>query len=81
MIKIIKIKNVKNPIKSLKEKYGLNGILYVSLEIPKGLLDPLICKKNKCKITVTKTTNGRIKWNTKNRLSVELSTENPPQIQ
>lgn len=74
-------KNTKNPIKSFSEKKGWNGILNDFLFTPKGLLDPFKWRKNKWKITINKTINGVMKWKTKNRLSVALSTEKPPQIQ
>lgn len=51
------------------------------LKTPNGLFDPLVCRKNKWIITNIKTTKGSKKWKTKNRFSVALSTENPPQIQ
>lgn len=48
---------------------------------PKGLLDPVLCKKNRWIITIIVIIKGRIKCREKNRVNVELSTENPPQIQ
>lgn len=65
---------------SLIEKYGLNEILFIFLLIPKGLFDPVICKKNKWKIVIIKIINGKIKWIQKNRVNVGFLTENPPQI-
>lgn len=47
---------------------------------PIGLFDPVSCRKRRCRIVIAATMNGRIKWNAKNRVSVALSTENPPQI-
>lgn len=46
--------------------------------IPRGLLEPVWCKNNRCKITIKATTKGRTKWKAKNRVSVALSTANPP---
>lgn len=62
------------------EKYGLNEILFIFLLMPNGLLDPVICKKNKWKIVIIKIINGKMKWIQKNRVNVGLLTENPPQI-
>lgn len=70
-----------NPIMSLIIKYGENLILSKFLLIPNGLLDPVECKKNKCKIENIKIINGIIKWIEKNRVKVALLIENPPQIQ
>lgn len=78
-INIIKINE--NPIKSLIEKYGWNGILSVFELIPVGLFDPVWWRKNKWIIVIITIINGNIKCNLKNRDSVALSTENPPQIQ
>lgn len=55
-------------------------ILYIFLLIPKGLLDPVKCKKNKWIIVKAKITNGSKKWIQKNRVKVGFLTENPPQI-
>lgn len=73
------IKNI-NPVMSLNEKYGWNGILSRLLLIPIGLLDPVWCKNSKWIITNAETINGSMKWKVKNRVSVALSTANPPQI-
>lgn len=70
----------KNPIKSFKEKYGLNVIFFIFLLIPSGLFDPVKCKKNKWTRVRNKIKNGRIKCKQKNRVNVGLLTENPPQI-
>jgi len=70
-----------NPIKSLIIKYGEKVILSKFLLIPKGLLDPVKCRKNKCKIVNKIIINGKIKWIEKNRVNVALLIENPPQIQ
>lgn len=58
----------------------MNGILFKSLLVPKGFIDPVICKKYKWIITIIKIMNGKIKWSEKNRLRVALLIENPPQI-
>ena len=48
--------------------------------IPVGLLDPVSCRNNKWTATSAVMMNGRIKWKVKKRVSVALSTANPPQI-
>lgn len=48
--------------------------------IPTGLLDPVSCRKRRWRIVTATMTNGNRKWKVKNRVSVALSTENPPQI-
>lgn len=45
-----------------------------------GLFDPVSCKNRACRSVAATTKNGSKKWNAKNRVSVALSTENPPQI-
>jgi len=51
------------------------------LLIPRGLLEPVKCKKNKW-ITVKRIImKGKIKWIEKNRVKVALLIEKPPQIQ
>lgn len=52
----------------------------MSLFVPKGFIDPVICKKYKWIITIIRIINGKIKWSEKNRLRVALLIENPPQI-
>lgn len=47
---------------------------------PAGLLEPVSCRKRACKIVAATIANGKRKWNAKNRVSVALSTEKPPQI-
>lgn len=47
---------------------------------PTGLLDPVSCRKIMCRRLAPATTKGNRKWNAKNRVSVALSTEKPPQI-
>lgn len=69
---------IMNPSRSFVEKYGWNGILSWFLFVPSGLLDPLSCRNRRWIITMAVTMNGRMKWNVKNRVSVALSTENPP---
>jgi len=73
-IKIIKI----NPKRSLKEKYGWNEILSVFELIPRGLFDPVWWRNNKWIIIKAATMKGKRKWMEKNRVSVALSTANPP---
>jgi len=48
--------------------------------IPIGLFDPVWCRNRRCRIATTARINGRIKWIARNRLSVALSTANPPHI-
>jgi len=48
---------------------------------PKGLLDPVWCKKSRWINVRAATINGSKKWIEKNRFKVALSTENPPQTQ
>lgn len=50
-----------------------------SAGIPRGLFDPVSCKKVRWTSVSPAMTNGRRKWRAKNRVSVGLSTENPPQ--
>lgn len=71
---------VENPIKSLIEKYGWNGILSMFLLIPIGLFEPVSCKNIKWIITTIEINNGRIKCREKNREIVAFLTANPPQI-
>lgn len=47
---------------------------------PIGLFDPVSCRNSACRIVAAMIVNGRRKWNAKNRVSVALSTEKPPQI-
>ena len=56
-------------------------ILSKFLLIPKGLFDPVKCKKNKWIIVNKMIIKGRIKWIEKNRVKVALLIEKPPQIQ
>lgn len=48
--------------------------------MPDGLLEPVLWRKSKWTMTSAAMMNGRMKWNAKNRVSVALSTENPPEI-
>lgn len=48
--------------------------------IPVGLLDPVSCRNSRWTAANAVMMNGRIKWKAKKRVSVALSTENPPQI-
>ena len=65
---------------SLKEKKGWNLNFSKSELTPKGLLEPVWCKNNKWIITNLAIKKGSKKCNVKNRVSVALSTANPPQI-
>lgn len=47
---------------------------------PRGLLEPVSCKKIKWMNVAAATMKGRRKWNAKNRVRVAWSTEKPPQI-
>jgi len=49
--------------------------------MPKGLFEPVKCKKNKWIIVNIIMIKGKIKWIEKNRVRVALLIENPPQIQ
>lgn len=55
-------------------------ILLESDEISEGLLDPVSCKNKRWRIAMAIMMKGRIKWKVKSRVTVALSTENPPQI-
>lgn len=50
----------------------------IFLFVPRGLLDPVWCRKIKCTSDKARTTNGRRKCKVKNRVNVALSTANPP---
>lgn len=47
---------------------------------PIGLLEPVSCRNRAWSSVAAMIANGSRKWNAKNRVSVALSTENPPQI-
>lgn len=47
---------------------------------PRGLLEPVSCRKRRCSITTAAMMKGSKKWKVKKRVRVALSTENPPQI-
>lgn len=47
---------------------------------PSGLLDPVSCRKRRCRTEAPAITKGNRKWKAKNRVRVALSTEKPPQI-
>lgn len=47
--------------------------------IPSGLFEPVSCRKVRWTSVSPAMTNGSKKWRAKNRVSVGLSTENPPQ--
>lgn len=48
--------------------------------MPKGLDDPVMWRKYRCRITIINKINGKIKCKEKNRFKVALLIENPPQI-
>ena len=48
---------------------------------PKGLLEPVVCKKSKWIIDNPEIINGNKKCKAKNRVKVALSTANPPHNQ
>lgn len=48
--------------------------------IPEGLFEPVSWRNSRWMVARARMINGRIKWKAKNRVSVALSTENPPQI-
>ena len=56
-------------------------ILSISLKTPKGLFEPVWCRKSKWIITSLIKINGIRKWSAKNRVRVALSTANPPHSQ
>lgn len=68
------------PSRSLYEKYGWKEILSASEFSPRGLLEPVSCKKRRWIRVAPAITNGKRKWKAKNRVRVALSTEKPPQI-
>lgn len=47
---------------------------------PRGLFEPVSCRKSRWMRVALAITKGKRKWKAKNRVSVALSTENPPQI-
>lgn len=46
--------------------------------MPNGLFDPVWCRNSKCSTVTPTIPNGSKKCRAKNRVSVALSTENPP---
>lgn len=62
-------------------KYGWKGILSVAEFSPVGLLEPVSCKKSRCRSMVAKVMKGNRKCREKNRVRVALSTAKPPQTQ
>ncbi len=70
----------RNPTMSFNMKNGWNGIMFVPLLSPSGLLDPFSCRNARCMPIRANIANGRIKWKTKNRFNVEFETVKPPQI-
>lgn len=71
---------ITNPRRSLYEKYGWKETLSASEFSPIGLFDPVSWRNSRWMMVAAVITNGSRKWNAKNRVSVALSTENPPQI-
>lgn len=69
---------IANPTRSFTVKYGWNGILSVFLFSPSGLFDPVWCRNRRWIIAMAAITKGNRKWSAKNRVSVALSTANPP---
>ncbi len=69
-----------NPSRSLYEKYGWKEILSASEFRPRGLLEPVSCRKRRWIIVAAAMTKGKRKWKAKKRVRVALSTEKPPQI-
>lgn len=63
---------------SLMEKYGWNGILSEFDVIPRGLFEPVSWRNVKWMNVRPAMMKGSRKWRAKNRVSVGLSTENPP---
>lgn len=59
-------------------KYGWKAVLSAFPVVPTGLLDPLICKYNKCPATKAAKIKGNVKCNEKNLLIVAELTEKPP---
>ena len=47
---------------------------------PRGLFDPVVCRKIKWSMAIIVIVKGRIKWREKNRVRVALLTPNPPHI-
>jgi len=75
-IRIIIIK--KNPIKSLKEKNGWNGILSILLLTLNGLLDPVWWRNIRWIIEKAKMMKGKMKWNMKKTIKGSVINWKPP---
>jgi len=69
------------PKTSFQRKKGSNFTLSKSLLVPKGLPEPLSCKKNKWSTDMAPIIKGNKKWRAKKRVRVALSTEKPPHSQ
>jgi len=65
---------------SFRENLGLNLILSMFVFVFVGLEDPFSCSMIRCINIITIITIGRMKCREKNRFSVGLFTEGPPQI-
>jgi hypothetical protein len=68
------------PTMSLNVKNGWKGIFDRFELVPRGLFDPVWWRNRRWTITNPIMMKGRMKWKEKNRVSVALSTANPPQI-
>jgi len=69
------------PKTSFQRKKGSNFTLSKSLLVPKGLPEPLSCKKNKWSTDMAPIIKVNKKWRAKKRVRVALSTEKPPHSQ
>ena len=69
------------PKTSFQRKKGSNFTLSKSILVPKGLPEPLSCKKNKWSTDIAPIIKGNKKWRAKKRVRVALSTEKPPHSQ
>lgn len=77
-IVVIRVVNISM---SLWEWYGWNGILSMSEFVPRGLLEPSVCRSIMWIEDIEIMVNGRIKWRAKNRVRVGSLIENPPHSQ
>lgn len=77
-IKSRKASSHNDPKISLTEWKGWKGILEREDFTPRGLLDPLWCKKRTWRRVKALRIKGRKKWKAKNRLKVGAPTDAPP---
>jgi len=70
-----------NPTKSFLVKNGWKLILSLSIWIIIGFDEPVVCNNKIWEIDIAAITNGKRKWNEKNRINVGALTENPPHNQ